>query len=241
MRVSSGSGWPGPLRHAATVNGILEAAEHYQQQRRTGDGSGRNGRQLSPDLVKIANGTSTVLRAGEIVEFDTLALDDVTRGYPWFTGEVPDETKAFAVMLEGVANDSGAIGLAQIAGCCPALINIQATTDLWAYVNSGDDVLKGDRFWGDVRLLMTPPGTGEQLLWVSFEKSPDTWFVKADAEIVQDATGTVSIWTGATPSDSTFNIASCLNWSGLTVDSGARCKVQRIDRKPRVEPLECPA
>jgi hypothetical protein len=240
MRVSPGSPRPGPLGNAATVNNILEAAEAYQLTRRLGAQKGRRSEYLPLDLVKIANGTSTVLRAGEIVEFDTLALDDVTRGYPWFTGEVPDETKAFAVMLEGVANDSGAIGLAQISGCCPALINVQATTDLWAYVNSGDDVLKGDRFWGDVRLLMTPPGTGEQLLWVSFEKSPHSWLGKSDSSLAKGASGTVSVWAGAvgSESDTTFNITSVYN-RFANVATTKWVTVTRLHRKPYLTSAEC--
>lgn len=231
-----------PIGSASTQNKVLEAMEDYQLRRRLGTAQHQAAPLLSTDLIKVVNGTSTALRAGEVVELNGHALTTLSAQHPWFTAAVPDETRPFAIMLQDLPNDSAAIGLAQISGVCPALIDVQATTDLWAFVESGQDLLKGDRFWGDVRLLYEPPGTGEQLLWVSFEKSPDTWFGKADTPgIAVDATGTVSVWTGSTPTDSTHNIASCLNWTGIDIATGGRVKVQRIDRKPRAFPLECPA
>lgn len=196
-------------------------------------------RPLQPGQIKIKNDTGAQLRLGEVVELQDKLLTDVDRHYPWFTADTPDETKPFAICLEPIPNTK--IGLAQISGRCPALINVGATTDLWAYVSSGADVLVGDRFWGDVRLLYAPAGTGEQLVWVNIEKSPQSWVGKADAAIAVDASNTVSVWAGSPPADTTHNIASCLNWTGVAIDSGGRVRVERIDRKPRAFPLECPA
>jgi hypothetical protein len=240
-RVGPGSPFPGPFGVADIANSVLESADEYRLQRRLGKGGGGNVGHLGTDLVKVKNGTGTLLRAGEIVEFDTHALTTLDRQAPWFTAEVPDETRAFAVLLEGIANDANAIGLAQISGRCPALINVGATTDLWAYVSSGADVLVGDRFWGDVRLLFTPPGTGEQLLWVNIEKSPQEWLGKTDASHAKGATGTVSVWSGTPGSetDTTFNITSVYN-RGISAGSGKWVGVARLHRKPYLTWIECP-
>lgn len=241
MRVGPGSPFPGPFEKADIANSILESAEEYRLQRRLGKGGGGTIGHLGTDLIKVKNGTGTLLRQGEIVEFNTHSLTTLDRQAPWFTAAVPDETRAFAILLEGIANDSGAIGLAQISGRCPALINVQATTDLWAYVNSGADVLVGDRFWGDVRILTTPPGTGEQTLWVNIQQSPREWFGKADTAIANAASGTVRVYTGTPGSetDTTHTITSCYN-RGPDVGDEAYVTVQRLHRKKYVWLANCP-
>lgn len=241
MRVGPGSPWPGPFKKAATANNILEAAEEYQLRRRLGVGGAQKARPLPPDLVKVKNGTGTLLRAGEVVELDGLSLDDVTRGFPWFDADIPDETRPFAILLEGIADSASAIGLAQISGCCPALINVQATTDRWAQVISGQDTLQGHRFCGQVRLLHTPGGTGEQLMWVMFQNCPGRWIGKADSAINGGGnSGTISIWEGApgSESDTTFNLTAYNRTDG-DIGSGDWCEVVLAHRELYVVPWQC--
>lgn len=220
---------------ASLMNGLAEMHRQWQTNGRS-IGGGRVTIPHYDTTAWIKNATGGELRTGEIVEIsDTLIANDML-----FEGDTPDETRQFGIVLQPLLNER--VGKIQIAGACPALINVQATTDLWAFVESGQDVLKGDRFWGDVRLLETPEETGEQLLWVKIEASPQEWYGIADEEIVQDDTGAVSIFTGADfTTDTTHSIPDCFNFTGLTVDSGARCVVKRISRKKAVEPLECPA
>jgi hypothetical protein len=230
-----------PLTKADTLNAILESAEEYRLQRRLGNQAGRRNVPLPPDLVKIKNETSTALRAGEIVGLDGSPISPLVRGFPWFTGKVPTDAKPLAVMLEDVPNDSNAFGLAQISGVCPALVNLNEATDRWAHMLDGQDVLKGDYFWGDVRILWSPGGTGEKLCWVSFEKSPDSWLGKLETQpIDKGQTATVKVFEGAQAEiDTGKTIANCFNKSIKLTSTTKLVAVNRIHRKPFVSPWEC--
>lgn len=69
------------------------------------------------------------------------------------------------------------------------------------------------------------------------------WIGKADAAIASGASGTVSIWTGTPGSetDSTENLTSCFNRTGLDIDSGSWVRVMEINGHLYVEPWECPS
>jgi hypothetical protein len=237
-KLTTGSEWVPP--RAETWNGLVDLlAEWRRIKKRLAKVLRPAEAPLLPNCIKVKNNTSTQLRLGEIVELETTTLlTNVEQLFPWFNGDVPDETRPFAICAQPIGD--GAIGTAYISGRCPALINVGATTDLWAYVNSGEDVLKGDRFWGDVRLLMTPPGTGEQLLWVSFEKSPQSWLGKTDSSHAKGASGTVSVWAGAvgSESDTTFNITSVYN-RFANVATTKWVTVTRLHRKPYLTSAEC--
>lgn len=224
---------------APTWNALVDMLQDFRRLKQQLEHERRREQPVPPNCVKVKNSTGGQLRLGEIVELQTKLLTDVARHFPWFDANVPDETKPFAICIEPIP--AGQIGLAQIAGRCPALINVQATTDLWAFVESGQDRLKSDRFWGDVRLLYPPPATGELLMWVSIEKSPQVWAGKTDASHAADGSGTISIWSGTPGSetDTTYNITSVFNKWGSDLASGTWVKVERIHRKPYITLAKC--
>lgn len=238
-RATVGTDWSPP--RAATWNELMDMLGDWRRNRARPHAPYQPAELPIPtNCVRVLNDTGAQLRLGEVVEIQDQTVTDVDRHFPWFDADTPDETKPFAICAEPIPD--GKIGLAFISGRCPALIDVQATTDLWAFVESGQDVLKGDRFWGDVRILTTPAGTGERLLWVKIEASPQEWLGKTDAQITKGgATGTVSVWSGTPGSetDTTFNITGVYN-RFATVGSGKWVIVRRLHRKPYLAQAECP-
>lgn len=162
-----------PIGSATIQNQVLESSEDYQLRKRLGQPSGR-GRQseLSTDVVKILNTTGAALRQGEVVDLTENAIDALDPLHPWFTCDVPDGTRPFAIVLCDVPNSASAIGRAQVSGRCLALVNFSSVDDTWASVEASNDVLQSDATTGSVRILSPPQSTGEQLVWVKFESPP---------------------------------------------------------------------
>jgi hypothetical protein len=231
-----------PLRNASTLNSILETAENFQQQKRLGGGGSRIPTALGPDFAKVTNSTGQVLRRGDVVELYSPPAATAYWGFPWFTGKMPDETLPFGVMQEPMPNDPTVNGLIQVAGVCVAYVNIQTVGDGWAYREYNAKVFKSDPFFGDVRIIQNPSGsTGEQLCWIQFEKSPDTWLGKIYSTINKGSSGTVGIWWGDPGSEvyTGRDIPACYNRTKTLTDTTKWVVVNRIHRRKYVSPWEC--
>jgi len=90
----------------------------------------------------------------------TPILTAVTREQIFIDGIEPDGTGPYAILLEPIEDD--AYGLAQIAGVCPAWVDVTAITDTHGSVSSGEYTLTGGSD-GLFELLQLPADTGEQL------------------------------------------------------------------------------
>lgn len=202
-----------PIRHSAReANRQKEASDAYHARKRLGEPDPPQTPPLSTDVIKVRNATGTALRQGEIVELNGHALTVLDKLHPCFVAAVPDGTRPFAVMLEPLPNNANAIGHAQIDGRCPALVNFTATTDKWAKVSNGLDVLQSSEAAGSVRVLHAPAATGEQLVWVKFET--------ASLSIVQFRL------TANLPANNTSGVAAVIRtFNGTAYVDGAAIKV----------------
>ena len=226
---------------AAEWNRHVEVSNWAHRNKMLGEGGGGQPLIVDASRVLIKNDTGGNLRLGEVVELQDNSLGAVAEPNAVFDADTPDETKPFAICLEPIPD--GKIGPAQIAGRCPALVNVQATTDRWAQVISGQDTLSGHRFCGSVRLLHTAGSTGEQLMWVMFQNCPGRWIGKADGAINGGGnSGTVSVWEGplGSETDTTFNL-SVYNRTDGDIGSGDWCEVVLAHRQLYVVPWQCEA
>ena len=126
---------------------------------------------VNPCTAWIKNSSGADRRQFECLELDkTILLDTVTRENIWIDGIEPTQTEIpFAVMLRPVA--SAAWQLGQVAGICPALVDMQNITDRSAFLPDGKYVLESVASGGDVSIVQHPGATGEQLCVVLFQRA----------------------------------------------------------------------
>lgn len=173
MRVGPGSVFPGPLKKANVVNGMLEASEHYQQQERLNDGEGRRFFGPSTDVVKVRNYSGANRREGEVLECDdtTPILTTIDPTNLWLKGVTPNGERGFGILRKASKHDATdalkAITPLQVSGVCKALVNFSDASHRAAYVESGSYVLKSS-YIGPIQVLYKPSGTGEKSCVVRF-------------------------------------------------------------------------
>ena len=183
------------LRYTASEwNRHEDAADDYER-RALGAVNAADREVISTGIIKMKNSSGADRRKGEILQVGDCLLDDLTRRYPWFDAELHDGTDApFAVLLEPIPD--GAIGRAQIAGVCPALVTFAHASMRYARPDpNGTDVLMADVL-GPVRVLHTPGGTGEKECLVLLGEGRFEGWGYADDAAAENVPGTVSVWEG---------------------------------------------
>lgn len=149
-----------PPRSAAMWNNIIDSANEYAERRRLGNAGGLPKHSIPTDIVRVKNACGSAIRLGEVLEFSSFLLSDLTRGAIWLEGDTPNATRAYGIALQDIPVDS--IDRMQVSGACPALVNVSDTDHGYAEVVSGSVVLRSTSL-GEVRLLSPPGSTGEQL------------------------------------------------------------------------------
>lgn len=161
-KVSPGSKFRGsPLTSAATVNGILDAAEDYTKRRQLGRGVDPIRKTLPTDLVRVRNDSGSDRRAGEVMSVGAAIIDEdqLTNEFLWFQGLAPNTSEKFGILRKPLPEDK--IGELQVSGVCKAWVNITDLSHERAKVTPGSYVLTSADT-GQFKLLWTPGETGEQ-------------------------------------------------------------------------------
>ena len=192
-KVTAGTGWPGPLRNAATINRVLEATDYYH--REIARGRGRQNQPvdaISAGRIRLKNISGADRRKREMLRVGDYLLTDLAKDLIWHKGELHDGTDAqLAVLLEALTQNE--IGPAQILGACPALVNFTHADQRYARPAASNDVLQADAL-GQVRVLHKGgSGTGEKECIVLLGDGRFQAWGVADQDIPDGSTDTVSV------------------------------------------------
>lgn len=182
----------------ASWNRVWDAAEHYHSQQALGvGGAGGTIHPTDTTKIRIKNASGADRRKGEILKVGDYLLTTINKDLPWFTTALHDGTDApFCVLLEAI--QSGKIGPAQIAGTCPALVNVtQAGQNFARPSEAGTDVLVGEAGLGCARILYPLTGTGELECLIDLSGGRYFAWGVADEDAAEDETKTVSVHTHA--------------------------------------------
>ena len=212
-KVTAGTGWPGPLRNAATINRILEATDYYHREIACGRGKkSQSVEATSAGRIRLKNISGADRRKGEILRVGDYLLTDLTKDLIWHKGELHDGTDAqLAVLLEALTQNE--IGPAQILGACPALVNFTHADQRYARPAASNDVLQADAL-GQVRVLHKGgSGTGEKECIVLLGDGRFLGFGVPPSDIAKGTSGTVNFYAGLGGSEGA---------SGVTVTAWAK-------------------
>jgi hypothetical protein len=152
---------PSASMHNATVD-LLNAAK------RKALGGGREvftgGDKEICSRVRLKNVSAANRRRGEVLKIGALATTSIDiAGMQAFEGSVPTATTDnVAVLLEKINYSSDDIGLAQLMGVTPAIVDMQTSGDKWAVIDPSSAVLKSATSSGMFPILHAPSGTGEK-------------------------------------------------------------------------------
>jgi hypothetical protein len=99
---------------------------------------------------------------------DAIVLSEIKAHKLYFDGITPTgDDIPFAVLLQPAPNGGG-FRRGQVAGICPALVNVGSTSHTRAYLDAGDYVLTSSDT-GPVAIVQQPGSTGEQLCVILFQ------------------------------------------------------------------------
>lgn len=225
-KVTAGQSIP---RSATFWNNVIECSDDFAMRKRMGSGGGGPNSVVPTDLIKIKNASGSAIALGKVLELDGLIVTDTDRSALWFSGDTPDTTRPFAIVLQDMP--SNAIDRAQVSGVCVALVNVSDTGHGYAALSSGSTVLVSAAA-GPVRILSQPSTTGEQLAAVLLGSSEAAWETGVlDGSMSYQGTATVSIWrwNGSAMADTTLNVTA-RDWllsSGQTIASGKQVIILR--------------
>lgn len=193
-----------PLATATFQNSLIELEAAYRAGS-LGGSPAESALLRATDLIKVRNDTGANRARGAVVQLGDYLLDDVDFRYPWFAGIAiaAPAWQRHAILTEPIPDD--AIGNAQIGGVCLATVTVGDVGHTHARPVAGAYKLTSD-MGGPIELVSTPDGTGDKELFVRLAVSIPVLLGKADAAINKGSSGTVSIWTGASGSESDTGI-----------------------------------
>lgn len=169
---------------ARDLNRLLALADAKALGQTAGKGSGAD--LHGGVLIKVKNEEEEDWRMGEVVEVRPYALNDesIEQGFRWFSARTPgvycsygypvggwsdprQNPRTIAVLKEPIA--VGSIGVAQIGGMAPVLIDIQSTDDQGGRLDYSRVLLGFGAFWhaGIVAPESVSEGETLCLCWLS--------------------------------------------------------------------------
>jgi hypothetical protein len=152
-----------------------DSADDHNIKARTADAF-RRGVEFTPDREHPVDPCRIWIRSkvGAIRQFECLELDDeiilnkIQAHQLYFDGLEPTgEEIPFAVFLQPSPVGSG-FRRGQVAGICPALVDVKDIDHVRAYLPAGERVLASSDE-GPVAIVQKPEGTGEQLCVILFQ------------------------------------------------------------------------
>jgi len=164
-------------------NDIIDAKEWYKRTVAQGAAGTPTPQARNHSIVSARNSTGGALRLGEVIELDNRVLGDsyLTNDHLWFDGKKVSfsaNRNTFGIMLEPVPSDSARCGKALLLGTCLARVDFSDVGHKFAELDDGELVLKSSATEGDIRILSTPDGTGEQLVFVLIDRSGATQTIR---------------------------------------------------------------
>ena len=156
-----------------------DSADDHNIKARTADAY-RRGVEFTPDRehpidpckIWVRNTSGADRSQFQCVELDdAIKTEKVQAHQLYIDGIAPTNTGIpFAVLLQPAPNNRG-FWRAQVAGICPALVDVQSTSHTRAFLPSGEYVLEScDE--GPVFIIQQPGSTGEQLCVIRFDAAP---------------------------------------------------------------------
>lgn len=146
-----------------------------------------------------------------------------------FTGAAPAASNQFkfAILQEPLAN--GVIGSAIVDGVTPCKLYVANQYHEYADVKAGDKTQLTSSLWGAAQIVWregaTAAGTSEWAIVRIGTPSPQQVLGKTDAAIAKTASGTVSVWLGASPNvvDSGENITAINRFAAVAIGKWVMC------------------
>lgn len=194
-------------------NDIIDAKEFYKRNFAQGAAGTPTPQARNHSIVSARNSTGGALRLGEVIELDDRVLGDsyLTNDHLWFDGKKVSfsaNRNTFGIMLEPVPSDSSRCGKALLLGTCLARVDFSDTSHKFAELDDGELVLKSSATEGDIRIISTPDGTGEQLVFVLIDRSgaPEETIPLYNADSSTAVAGAIARITGYNVGQSAYNI-----------------------------------
>lgn len=193
----------------------------------TGGGSGSDGTRET--VVRIRNGSE-----GDLGQHDVLQVVDVMitpaensdefKNNWTLDGDTPDVDVCQAVCILQEPIKSGEYGDAVISGVTPARVNIISTDHRHAGLKDGDATQLESRGHGPIEILWQPGSTGaSKVCLVVLGVNDDRQIIlgKTDASHAKGASGTISVYEGATKGSETDTTRNVSAWNRFAdLDSG---------------------
>lgn len=187
----------GPIGSATFQNNLVDMVDWWK---RTVRGDPRRALPVAipTDVIKVKNITGADRSAGQVLELGTLVLTTLERRNIWFNADTPSHTvgRSYCILPRPIpANE---IDDAHISGVCVAKVNIIATTDRYAFVETSSNVLKSGKT-GQFKLLGPVTATGEQSVAVTFaDDGRPVRLCKPVSNISKGASGSITLYDGET-------------------------------------------
>lgn len=156
-------------------------------------------------IVKNASGSAQGIGAVLAIT-NTDILSAVDREFPWVTGDSLDSDNFWfplCVLLEPIANNG--YGPALMSGIAVVNVNVGATSHRYAYPTGSAAVIVSGTF-GPIAILSELTGTGAQLVLCRLGTAWPILRGKLDADLNSGSSATMSVWNGATLSDTSENV-----------------------------------
>lgn len=227
---------------SSLYNDLLEMRREWRRTRHEKPAQASRAISLT-DRVQVRNDTGSEVRRGEVLGFTDYLLEEVNGGFLWMKGDEYDNEVGYGIARRDVAD--GKIEDFQVSGVCTALVNFTDPRFQYAYVKAGEKLLEACAF-GPIQILhrgdsedeehgyfgsgyfppsyfggLSPsPGTGEQTCVVRIGYPIDAMLGKTDAAHAKNASGTVSVWTGAPGSetDSGQNVTAYNHFANVAIN-----------------------
>ena len=187
----------GPIGSASFQNTLVDMVDWYKRQV-LGNPQRPLPAPIPTDVIKVKNISGADRSAGQVLEIGTLVLTTLDRRNIWFNADTPSHAvgRSYCVLPRPIP--AGEIDDAHISGVCVAKVNIIATTDRYAFVETSSNVLKSGQT-GQFKLLGPITATGEQSVAVTFaDDGRPVRLCKPVSNISKGASGTITLYDGET-------------------------------------------
>ncbi len=199
----------------------------------------------NPVIVLIRNNTGADLGKRAIVGLGDSVISLASNERQWkdeivISGETPEtgthDTK-YAVLSESIRD--GKIGEAVIYGVTQVLLSVGNASHTHANIKDGETDYLETAMGGTAEILWKASGTGEKLGIVCIKERKLTLIGKAGSSIAKGASGSVTVWSGASGSESSTGITITCRALFAAVASGKWCVIENINGNWYVSQVEC--
>lgn len=182
-----------PIGSAQFQANLVDMVDWWKKYVR-GNQSGAYQPPIPTDIIKVKNISGADRSAGQVLELGTHLWTDVDRRNIGFRADTVSHTSGRSYCILPRPIPSNEIDDAHVAGVCVAKVDIQATTDRYAYVTTSSNILKSGEA-GQFKLLGPVTATGEHSVAVTFADDGRPFcFGQTPITVAKGATGTFTIF-----------------------------------------------